>query len=179
GLALLVISYLAFLSMGRQSAEYLHEPRIWSTRQDILNYVDYLFGMFPIRIRTGDSRQVQLRFFRVHPACSIKHREYLEAEIQAAGVEVSGEKKLRLPDCFTTQNILWSCRFPHTGKHTVTLSLNKVEPKKSTKDVVYATDFTTEVVSPFRASMQTGATVVISAMSALAALSTALHIHLW
>lgn len=178
GVVLFIFSYLAFLSLGRRAAGYLHEPSIWSTRLDILNHVDYIFGMFPIRIRAGDSRLVQLRFFRDNPACSIDKSEYLEAEIQAAGVEISSEKKLRLPDCFTTQKILWSCRFAHTGKHTVTLSLNKVEPAKSTKDIVYATDFTTEVVSPRRASLQVVATAVISAMSALAALFAALHIHL-
>jgi hypothetical protein len=178
GVILLVISYIAFLSLGRRAAAYLHEPSIWSTRLDVLKHVDYIFGMFPIRIRAGDSRQVLLRFFREDPACTIGGSEYLEAEIQAAGVDISSEKKLRLPDCFTSQKILWSCLFAHMGKHTVTLSLNRVEPDKSTKDIVYATDFTTEVVSPFRASLQAAATVVISAASALAALLTALHIHL-
>jgi len=177
GVSLFVVSYLAFLSLGRRAVVDFHEPRIWDSQSHVLRYVDYIFGMFPIKIRVGDSRQVLLHFFRDKPECQFDKSEYLEAEIQAAGVEISSEKKLRLPDCFQTQKILWSCFFAHTGKHAVTLSLNKVDSKKNTKDIIYATDFTTEVVSPFRASLQPVATVVISTISALAALLTALHIH--
>ncbi len=174
---LFVFSYLAILSLWRRSLVGLHEPRIWGS-EAYLNHVDYIHGTFPIRIRAGDSRQVLLHFLRDKYECVFPDTQYLEAEILAAGVDISSEKKLRLPDCFHTQKALWSCRFANTGKHTVTLSLNKVDSTKNTKDIIYATDFITEVVSPFRASLQVAVPIVISAISVLAALLTALRIHL-
>jgi len=173
GVLLFVLSFVGILSLWRRSLTGLHEPRIWGSKA-FLTDVDYIHGTFPIRIRTGDSRQVMLHFLRDEYECELPTTQYLEAEIQAAGVDISSEKKLRLPDCFQTQKILWSCRFPNTGKHTVTLSLNKADVTKNTKDIIYATDFTTEVVSPFRTSLQAAMTVAIPIISALAALLVAI-----
>ena len=131
---LFVFSFLAILSLQAHLLAGLHQPRIWGY-QAYLDHVDYIHGTFPIKIRAGDSRQVLLHFLRDKYECVFPNTEYLEAEILAAGVEISSETKLRLPDCFNTQKALWSCRFAHTGKHTVTLSLNKVDSKKSTKDI--------------------------------------------
>jgi hypothetical protein len=174
---LFVVSFLAILSLQAHLLAGLHEPQIWGY-EAYLDHVDYIHGTFPIKIRAGDSRQVLLHFLRDKYKCVFPKSEYLEAEILAAGVEISSETKLRLPDCFNTQKALWSCRFANTGKHTVTLSLNKVDSKKDTKDIIYATDFTTEVVSPLRASLQAAVPVAISVISVLTALLAALHVQL-
>lgn len=177
GVLLFVFSYLTILSVWHRTLYGLHEPSIWGS-EAFLSYVDYVHVTFPIRVPAGDSRQVLLHFLRDTYKCTFPDKEYLEAEIQAAGVDIDSEKKLRLPDCFLTQKILWSCLFAKPGKHTVTLSLNKVDSTKSTKDIIYARKFCTEVVSPFRASLQVALPLVISATSALTALLTALHVQL-
>jgi len=43
GVSLFVVSYLAFLSLGRRAVVDFHEPRIWDSQSHVLRYVDYSY----------------------------------------------------------------------------------------------------------------------------------------
>ncbi len=175
GVALFVVSYLAFSVIGYRSVRVLQQSSVKSFSAKF-DFIDYLFSIVPRKMRVGDSKSVEVWLFRdTELSDNVERDAYLEVELEAAGVNIASKKQLKLPSRFQSIKALWSCHFVNTGKHTVNFTVNKVSPKEDTKEIYIASLFVVQVVSPYRASLNAALTVAISALSALTAFFNILH----
>jgi hypothetical protein len=175
GVLLFIASYVALFIVGRRTVNELHRPHCYEKIAP-LGFIDYLLASAPRSVHVGDSKQIWVNLFRDGAQYDASSSAYLEAEIQAAGLQIDGEKRLKLPDRFCTQRVSWNCYFPDTGERTITFKLNKGSSVNDTKDAIFDTSFAVKVISPFRASIQPALAVIIAALSAVTALFNVLHL---
>jgi len=100
----------------------------------------------------------------------------LEVELQAAGITVDGEKRLRLcPDSPLPIGI-WNCYFPNTGHNTVNVILREVKSPRNAsgstsdtaREVIFVHKTDVKVYGLFAGSSLAFLTLVISGFAAIA-----------
>lgn len=91
--------------------------------------------ILPTEVREGESHSISLDltlskdFMKraLHSDDHYKSDDYLEAELQAPGLNVDGEKQLRIFETSPLPVILWTCHFPISGIQTITLVIRVVK----------------------------------------------------
>lgn len=73
-----------------------------------------------------DARGDTSIWLRIHRDSRL--RQFLEIELLAAGLEIDGERRLRQDLSLPSLSYHWSCYFPNSGNHTLTLILRLVRP---------------------------------------------------
>jgi hypothetical protein len=68
------------------------------------------------------------RSIDLHIEQDARSQQFLEIEFLAAGVEVDGERRLRQELASPSLSYHWSCYFPNSGNHALTLILRLVRP---------------------------------------------------
>ena len=100
----------------------------------------------------------------------------LELELQAAGITVDGEKRLRLCTDSPLPQGIWNCYFPSTGRNTVNIILREVKSPRnaasSTPDnaceVIFVHNTDVKVYGLFAGSSLAFLTLIISGFAAIA-----------
>lgn len=78
------------------------------------------------QLRIQDTKSGKLVAVQILRDSSLQ--QFLEIELLAAGLEVSGEKKQRQTLTSQTLSYRWNCYFPNSGNHTLSLILRLVSP---------------------------------------------------
>jgi len=73
--------------------------------------------------------------------------DYLEAEIQAIGLDVVGDKKLKCRDTSSLATTTWILSFKQSGIHTINLMISVIRPPDHSRDVVFMHQHTVKVDS--------------------------------
>jgi hypothetical protein len=178
GFAILLISYfLAYLvwtDMTKKSSRFFQNVR----ERNLQPYVTLGIGILPIESRTGDTHNVVLDFDfsdAFKKSCEQPTAgEYLEVEFQAAGILVDGKKRVQLCPSSPLPATIWNCHFGSKGEHIVNVILSKVTPAKfasrEAKEVLFNHEHSINVKGPLSASGLSGLTLLLTAITAAAAL---------
>ena len=95
--------------------------------------------ILPTEVREGESHSISLDLTlskdfvkrALHIDDHYKSNDYLEAELQAPGLNVDGEKRLRIFEASPLPVISWTCHFPTSGIQTITLMIRVVKSDNS------------------------------------------------
>jgi hypothetical protein len=126
----IVLFYLTY----RINAGY-RKPRTLIKEKHLRGLVDEGIVILPTEVREGGSHSISLDLTLskdfVKRALDIddcyKSKDHLEAELQAPGLNVDGEKRLRIFEASPLPVISWTCHFPTSGTQTITLMIRVVK----------------------------------------------------
>lgn len=130
----IILFYLAYrINIGYR------KPRSLVEEKHLRGFVDEGVVILPTEVRAGESHGISLDLTLskgfVKRASDTddryKSNDYLEAEIQAPGLNVDGEKRVRIFETSSLPVISWTCLFPTSGIQTITLLLHIVKSDTS------------------------------------------------
>jgi hypothetical protein len=130
----IVLFYLTY----RINAGY-KKSRTLIKEKHLRGLVDEGIVILPTEVREGESHSISLDLKLskgfVKRALDIddhyKSNDYLEAELQAPGLNVDGEKRLRIFETSSLPVASWTCYFPTSGVQTITLMIRVVKSDNS------------------------------------------------
>jgi len=103
--------------------------------------------------------------------------EYVEVELQAAGLTVDGDKQVRLCETSPLPTVVWDCYFPTAGNRTINLVISRVKLRDNLrgaiKEVVFTQDYGIKVDDLLRISWQPVLLIILSIVTMIATLSNA------
>ena len=141
--SLIVLLYL----MYRINVEHM-EISTLATEKYLRGVIEKGVGILPKRVHVGDSHSISLDLTLSKDFVSTDHlckcSDYLEAELQAVGLKVDGEKRLRI--CETSPLLItgWNCIFPSSGTHTMNLMINVVK-RDSSRSLIFMQEHAVKV----------------------------------
>jgi hypothetical protein len=115
------------------------KPRSLVKEKHLRGLVDEGVVILPTEVRAGESHDISLDLTLskgfVKRASDTddryKSNDYLEAELQAPGLNVDGEKRVRIFETSSLPILSWTCHFPSSGIQTITLMLRVVKADTS------------------------------------------------
>jgi hypothetical protein len=126
----IILFYLTY----RINAGY-RKPRAFVEEEHLGGFVDEGVVILPTEVREGESHSISLdlTLSKDFTSCDYlcKSNDYLEAELQAPGLNVDGEKRLRIFETSCLSIISWTCHFPTSGVQTITLMIRVVKSNNS------------------------------------------------
>lgn len=144
-------------------------------------YITHAVCILPKKGRVGNTHPLLLDFDfseKYKSACEDPTAKHLEVELQAAGLKVDGERRIKLCPSSSLPSSIWSCCLSSTGEHTISLILSVVSPRtppsQETKDVIFYLEHTIHVEGLLSASWLPILTIVLSALSTVTAAVQAL-----
>lgn len=107
--------------------------------EHLRGFIEEGVGILPKRVRAGHSYHIS---FDLTPSKGFVKRashvedhyassEYLEAELQAPGLTVDGEKQSRVHETSPLPVITWTCYFSASGIQTINLLIRVIKPDNS------------------------------------------------
>lgn len=132
--SLIVLFYLTH----RINVEY-RRPSTLVEGKNLQGLVEEGVVILPTEVREGESHGISLTLTLskgfVKRALDIdnhyRSNDYLEAELQAPGLNVDSEKRLRIFETHPLPVISWTCHFPASGIQTITLMIRVVKSDNS------------------------------------------------
>jgi hypothetical protein len=126
----IVLFYLTY----RTNAEY-RKPCTLVEEKHLRGLVEEGIAILPAEVREGESHSISLDLTlskdfvkrALHIDDRYKSNDHLEAELQAPGLNVDGEKRLRIFEASPLPVISWACHFPTSGTQTITLMIRVVK----------------------------------------------------
>ena len=107
--------------------------------------MDSGIALLPNRVHVGDSHNILLDLKLsenvVQGASNVVEScaggKYLEADLQAAGLKVDGDKRLRICATSPIPTTTWNCSFPTSGTQTINLLLSINNVPNDTRQVIF------------------------------------------
>ena len=87
--------------------------------------------------------------------------DYLEAELQAVGLEVDGEKQVRIYETSQIPLTTWNCRFAESGIHAINFMIHLVKPSNNSRSLIFSQTHDVKVRSFLSASLLPVLTLII------------------
>ena len=130
----IVLFYLAY----RINAER-RKPYTLVEEKHLRGFVEEGVGILPEKVREGESHSISLDLTLskgfVKRASHVEDHhtssDYLEAELQAPGLTIDGEKRSRVHETSPLPVITWTCHFPTSGIQTINLLIRVIKPDNS------------------------------------------------
>ncbi len=130
-----------------------------ATGEHLQGLIDEGVGILPARVRAGDSHSISLDltlskgFVKRASPVEDYHAssDYLEAELQAPGLTVDGDKQSRVHEISPLPVITWTCHFSASGNQTINLLIRVIKPNNS-RHLVFRHHHTVKVNSLFSIS---------------------------
>lgn len=150
--ALFITSLLVLLYLTYRVSVDQRDVSPPAKEKHLQGYIDKGVGILPKRVRVGDSYNISLDLIlnnKFREACGTgghKFKDYLEAELQAVGLEVNREKRLKICEDSSLPIIGWNCIFLRPGTHTINLVFNLVKCSDS-RDLIFMHKHTVKVDS--------------------------------
>jgi len=124
--------------------------------------LDYGFVLLPKKVHAGDSHNISTVFkacsdeitetFLKQYASQNEVSDYFLMELQAAGLDVDGDKKVQFGK--VEAGAIWNCHFPKAGNFTINLSLSKIFGKERLQFPLFTHEHSLNVVNKFRVFWQ-------------------------
>lgn len=135
-LASFIVLYFAY----RFDAEY-GGPFTVEEKEHLQGVIDEGVWILPKNVPTGNSYNIFLdlmlsEHFAKGQYLFDKSSDYLEAEIQAVGLEVDGKKRMKMETSPLAVNT-WNYRFPESGTHTINLMIHLVKPSDNSGRLIF------------------------------------------
>lgn len=115
----------------------------------------------------GDSHNIYLKVKPVNASGS----DYLEAELQAAGVKICGELTQRRPMASQELPFFWNCNFETPGTHLVNLLLRVTTKEGEVKRDVLRKSHEIQVITLYRQYGTTLVTTIVTVLTYLVSLN--------
>lgn len=90
-----------------------------------------------------------------------KSSDYLEAEIQAVGLDVRAEERLRISETSPLPTTTWVYSFTKSGINTINLKINVVKPPHNLRDVIFMHEHNVKVDSFLSVSLVPVLTLIV------------------
>jgi len=129
------------------------------------NFIDEGVGILPTRGHIGDSYIIPLDL-KLNDVF-VKSGDYLEAELQAAGIEVKDKNQLRVNAASPVPVTAWNCRFAESGTHTLNLMIHAAKPNSSMGDLIFMQTQDVKVSSFLSASLVPILALVVPILAAV------------
>ena len=179
--SLAVFLWLIFRLYG----DYVHYCSS-TTEPQLKDLINVAYGILPKRVRVRDSCRLILCFEFNEKFVNIPRNkektaeeldEYVEVELQAAGLTVDGDKQVRLCETSPLPTVVWDCYFPTAGNRTINLVISRVKLRDNLrgaiKEVVFTQDYGIKVDDLLRISWQPVLLIILSIVTMIATLSNA------
>jgi len=134
----IVLSYLAY----HIHAEY-RKFYTFVEEKNTRGVIEEGVWILPKKVRAGDTHSLFLDLTlssdfkkRPHGDCSYNSSDYLEAEVQAIGLNVRGEERLRISETSLLPVTTWVYSFAKSGINTINLKINVVKPADNSRDTI-------------------------------------------
>jgi len=119
----------------------------------------------PFRINVGDSRNIAIES---HAASGSKNTsDYLEVELQAAGMNINGDFKQHQQLNSSKLHYLWNCNFATAGNHSINVLLRLLSVSGDVKRDLTTREYTINAISLYR---QYAPTIILAFVSVLSLL---------
>lgn len=133
-------------------------------------------AILPERVRAGESYRIS---FDVELSKDFTRRlsfmddpyksdSFLEAELQAPGLNIDSEKRLRIHETSSLPIITWTCHFPTSGIQTINLVINEIRLPDYSRHVIFMQEREVKVDSFLSISGELVLTVVTPILIAVA-----------
>lgn len=142
-LALLVILTVILYLIYQYNAKF-RDFYIYLASRDLRNLIKYAEGLLPKRVHKGDAQSIFLDLVRSEQ-CTEEHalngsphpNEHLEVEVQSAGLNIDGDKRVIACETSSLSTSTWNCSFPTAGTQAINLLISLVQPPNG-RDIVFA-----------------------------------------
>jgi hypothetical protein len=179
---LFILSLLAVLIMVVSTRKWSEETyEAISDARRLPPYITQAVCILPEKGRVGNTRPLLLDFDfseNYKSPCEDPAAKHLEVELQAAGLKVDGERRVKLCPSSSLSSSIWSCCLSSTGEHEISLIVRVVSPQtelsQETKDVIFHVEHTIHVKGLLSASWGPLLTITLAALSTVAAFVQAL-----
>jgi hypothetical protein len=179
---LFILSLLAVLIMVVSTRKWSEETyEAISDARRLPPYITQAVCILPEKGRVGNTHPLLLDFDfseNYKSPCEDPAAKHLEVELQAAGLKVDGERRVKLCPSSSLSSSIWSCCLSSTGEHEISLIVRVVSPQtelsQETKDVIFHVEHTIHVKGLLSASWGPLLTITLAALSTVAAFVQAL-----
>ncbi len=138
-------------------------------------------GIFPRSVQAGQSYNAMINFNLSKYACgnaavgAMERCQQLEVELQAAGVTVDGDKRVKLCRVSPLPDAIWNCYFPNIGHNIINVIMREINSPSNatvtssddTRRVLFVHKTDVRVSGLFAGSGQALLTLVISGFAAI------------
>ncbi len=179
---LFIGSFLIVLIMVVSSRKWSEETyQLIPEARHLRPYFIQVVCILPKKGRVGNTHPMLVDFDlseNYKSPCEDAAAKHLEVELQAAGLKVDGERRVKLCPSSSLPSSIWSCCLSSTGEHDISLIFSVVSPQtqllQETKDVIFHLEHTIHVKGLLSASWLPMLTITLSALSTVAAVVQAL-----
>jgi hypothetical protein len=141
-----LVSFVMFLYLVYRSTTEYRGVYVETVGKHLQGLIDNGVAVLPKRVRVGDSHSILLdlklsesivkRASGTDGSC--ESSDYLEANLQAAGLNVDGESRQRICEDSPLPTTIWNCSFPSSGIQTINLLIDEVKSVRNRRHVVFA-----------------------------------------
>jgi len=175
---LFLLALLAVLIMVVSTIKWSKETyQLMPEARRLRPYITQAVCILPKKGRVGNTHPLILDVdfsANCKSSCEDPAAKHLEVELQAAGLNVDGERRVKLCPSSSLSSSIWSGCLSSTGEHTISLILSVISPRTpislETKDVIFHLEHTIHVEGLLSASWLPILTIVLSALSTVTAL---------
>lgn len=165
----IVLFYLAHRITAEYGKFYTLEPE-----EHLQGFIEEGVAILPKKVRIGDSYSVPLDltlsecfksgfYHHTNGRHHYKRRssDYLEAELQAVGLKVDGEKRVQIYETSQIPLTTWNCRFVESGTHTINIMIHLVKSYNNSRNLIFSKTHDVKVSSLLAASLLPALTLVV------------------